>query len=93
MSNKLAFAALTTVVSLSAIAADMSGIVKSYALKDGSTVHVFKDGKMGVENSFGRAMSVKEGLVLEAKDGTRITMKGNEVMRLDSALNADRRGH
>ncbi|MFJ4290656.1 periplasmic Cu(I)/Cu(II)-binding protein CopK [Cupriavidus sp. NPDC089707] len=93
MYNELAFAALTTVVSLSAIAADMSDIVKSYALRDGSTVHVFKDGRMGVENPFGRAVSVKEGQVLEAKDGTKITMKGNEVIRLDSALNAHRRGH
>ncbi|QUN31720.1 CopK family periplasmic copper-binding protein (plasmid) [Cupriavidus sp. KK10] len=30
---------------------------------------------------------------MEAKDGTGLTMKGNEVIRLDSALNADRRGH
>ncbi|WP_439673207.1 Copper resistance protein K (plasmid) [Cupriavidus necator] len=93
MYNKLAIAALSTVVSLSAIAADRSDIVKSYALRDGSTVHVFKDGKMGVENPFGRAVSVKEGQVLEAKDGTRITMKGNEVVRLDQVLNVDRRGH
>ncbi|KDP87198.1 copper resistance protein CopK [Cupriavidus sp. SK-3] len=91
MNNKLAVAAL--VVSLSAIAADRSDILKSYALNDGSTVHVFKDGKMAVENPFGRAVSVKEGQVLEAKDGTRITMKGNEVARLDHLLNVDRRGH
>lgn len=92
MYNKLTLAAFTTVVALSSIAADMSDIVKSYALKDGSTVHIFKDGKMGVENPFGRAVSVKEGQVLEAKDGTKITMRGNEVIRLDSALNRDRRG-
>lgn len=91
--NKLALAALTAVVSLSSTATDMSDIVKSYALKDGSTVYIFKDGKMGVENPFGRVVSVKEGQVLEAKDGTKITMKGNEVFRLDKALNADRRGH
>ncbi|WP_454753973.1 periplasmic Cu(I)/Cu(II)-binding protein CopK [Cupriavidus necator] len=93
MYNKLAIAVLTTVVSLSASAADRSDIVKSYALNDGSTVHVFKDGKMAVENPFGRAVSVKEGRVLEAKDGTRITMNGNEVLRLDHVLNIDRRGH
>ncbi|WP_454753978.1 CopK family periplasmic copper-binding protein [Cupriavidus necator] len=66
--------------------------IKSRAYAHGSTVHVFKDGKMAVENPFDRAVNVKEGQVLEAKDGIRITMKGNEVMRLDSALNADRRG-
>ncbi|MGH8789622.1 MAG: periplasmic Cu(I)/Cu(II)-binding protein CopK [Cupriavidus necator] len=92
MKNNLAIAALT-LVSLSASAADRSDIVKSYALRDGSTVHVFKDGKMGLENPFGRAVSVKEGQMLEAKDGTRITMKGNEVLRLDHVLNVDRRGH
>ncbi|RWA53108.1 copper resistance protein CopK [Cupriavidus sp. UYMSc13B] len=93
MNKKLPLVALSIVVSLSALAADRSDIVKSYALKDGSTLHVFKDGKMGVANPFGRAVSVRDGQVLEAKDGTRITMKGNEVSRLDSVLNADRRGH
>lgn len=92
MYHKLAVAAFTTVISLSAFAADMSDIVKSYALRDGSTIHVFKDGKMAMENPFGRAVSAKDGQVLEAKDGTKITVNGNEVMRLDHALNADRRG-
>jgi len=92
MYHKLALATLFIGVSLFSFAADMSDIVKSYALSDGATVHVFKDGKMAMENPFGRAVSVKEGQVLEAKDGTRITIKGNEVFRLDRALNADRRG-
>lgn len=93
MYKEVALAAFTTVVSLSSFAADMSDVVKSYALKDGSTVHVFKDGKMGMENPFGRAVSMKDGQVMETKDGSKITMKGNEVFRLDAALNTNRRGH
>lgn len=93
MYKEIAFAAFTSVASLCTFAADMSDIAKSYELKDGSTLHVFKDGKMGMENRFGRAVSMKEGQVMETKDSTKITTKGNEVFRLDAVLNKDRRGH
>lgn len=93
MYKELAIAAFTICLSLSSFAADMTDVVKSYELKDGSTLHVFKDGKMGMENQFGRAVSMKEGQTVEAKDGTKVTVKGNEVVRLHNALNKDRRGH
>lgn len=48
---------------------------------------------MGVENPFGRAVDVKAGQVLEAKDGSKLTMNGNEVIRLEQVLNEGRRGH
>ena len=54
---------------------------KSIELKDGSTVHIFKDGKMGMEHKFGRAVAMKPGQVMETKDGKKIDMKGNEVER------------
>ncbi|QRQ85898.1 periplasmic Cu(I)/Cu(II)-binding protein CopK [Cupriavidus oxalaticus] len=93
MYRKPIIAAFAVVVALSSFAADRSDIVKSYALKDGSTLHVFRDGKMGVENPFGRAVDVKAGQVLEAKDGSKLTMNGNEVIRLEQVLNEGRRGH
>lgn len=73
---------------LSAFAVDQANVEKSVQLKDGSTVHVFKDGKMAMESKFGRAYRMKEGESMQAADGTTITMKGDEVARLSSALQA-----
>ena len=51
-------------------------------LTDGSILYVFKDGKMSMEDKYGRPMRMKAGLVMEAKDGQRLTMVGDEVARL-----------
>lgn len=56
-------------------------------LKDGSTLYVFKDGKMAREDRFGRAAYLKQGEVLELVDGRKVTAIGNEVARLDGLLN------
>lgn len=77
--------------SLSAFAVDQSKVQKAIELKDGSTVYIFKDGKMGMENKFGRAEYMKEGHVMETKDGKKIIMIGNEVMRLENVLHGDHR--
>lgn len=71
---------------LSAFALDGMDIVKSTPLKDGSTVHQFKDGKMAMESKFGRAVVMQEGTVMEAANGESITMKGNEVARLSQYI-------
>ena len=90
MKQKLMVGAFVAAVSLSATAVDMSNVVKTYDLQDGSKVHVFKDGKMGMENKFGKSMNMPEGKVMETKDGTKIIMKGNEIFRHDEAL---KKGH
>lgn len=79
-------------LSLSALAADaVRGELKqSIELKDGSVLHIFKDGKMAMEDKAGRAMRMKRDTVMETKDGQRIIMHGDEVMRLDSLL---KKGH
>lgn len=55
-------------------------------LKDGSTLYVFRDGKMAKEDKLGRAVLLKNGEVLEAADGRKVTAVGNEVARLDGKL-------
>ena len=55
-------------------------------LKDGSTVYIFKDGKMAMEDKYGRSVNMQEGTVMEAKDGQKIIMHGDEVMRLERLL-------
>jgi hypothetical protein len=87
MYKKLLTAAAISVFSMSAFAgADAGNIEKSYELKDGSTVHMFKDGKMGMEDKMGRAARMKEGHVMETKDGQKLMMKGDEVWRVEGKL-------
>lgn len=56
------------------------------ALNDGSTLYVFKDGKMAKQDRFGRAVYLKSGEVLEALDGRKVTANSNEVARLQVLL-------
>ena len=51
-------------------------------LTDGSSLYVFKDGKMSMADKYGRPVRMNAGQVMEAKDGQRLTMVGDEVARL-----------
>jgi len=86
MYRDFVIAAVVAIAPLSALAVGADDVVKTYELRDGSTAYVFKDGKMGVESKFGRAVWVKEGQVLETKDGTTIVMKANEITRMELLL-------
>lgn len=85
---------LVTVIALSAFstiasAGDMAAraaAVRTVELKDGSTLYVFDSGKMAVENKFGNVVSTDPGTILKAKDGSSITMIGNETAYLDTLL-------
>ncbi|MBS1230340.1 MAG: hypothetical protein H6R17_3617 [Proteobacteria bacterium] len=88
LKRMLILVALTS-VSAFAVADDndaRSAAQQVVELQDGSTVYVFQDGKMAVENKYGRAVSTKPGTTLQAKDGSTIVIKGNEVARLDRLL-------
>ena len=75
--------ALSLVVpALSAFAADPGGLEKSVQLKGGSTVHHFSNGKMAMEDKFGRVYRMKEGESMETVDGKSVAMNGDEVARL-----------
>jgi hypothetical protein len=54
---------------------------KEIKLKDGTTLIVFKDGKMAMRDARGRPMSMKENHPMETKDGKVIMMRGNELWR------------
>ena len=84
MFTKLLVAAASSMIALSAFAADANQVEKSIQLKDGSTVHVFADGKMAMEDKFGRPVYMEPGEVMQSKDGRPITMNGNEVARLET---------
>ncbi len=92
MMKKMLMVAALTMVGASAYAVDASQVEKSIELKDGSTVYIFKDGKMGMEDKYGRATYMESGHVMETKDGKKIIMNGNEIWRVDELLHKYHRG-
>jgi len=90
MKKLLAIAALSS-LAVSAHAVDAAQVDKSIKLKDGSTVYIFKDGKMGMEDKLGRATYMAPGHAMETMDGKKIIMNGNEIWRLDELLHKDHR--
>lgn len=92
MMKKIMIAVASSIVAMSSFAVDASKVEKSIELKDGSTVYLFKDGKMGMEDKYGKAVRMKPGHVMETKDGQRVIMVGDEVARLETILRRDYRG-
>ncbi len=92
--KKMLMVAIMSAVSVSAFASDEARAAAQQVieLKDGSTVYIFKDGKMGMEDKYGRATRMKKDTVMETKDGQKIIMHGDEVMRLDNLLHQGHRG-
>ena len=86
MFKQLTLAASVLALSASAFAVDMALVTRSIPLKDGSTLYIFKDGKMGMEDRLGRAMFMQPGHVMETKDGKKIVMNGNEIWRVEELL-------
>ncbi len=89
MLKKLLVAAAVGAISMSAMAADSAETAKAkhdILLKDGSTLHVFEDGKMAMEDKNGRAVRMEEGVQMETKDGKKFIMNSDEVARLASEL-------
>ena len=82
MLKKLTMIAAMSAIAASAFAADFSQVKHSVELKDGSMLYVFKDGKMGMEDKYGNAVSMQPGDVMTTKDGKKITMEGNELWRV-----------
>ena len=83
--------AISTLVT-SAFAFDDAQVQRVVQLNDGSTVYIFNDGKMAMENRYGRTERMAPGHVMETKDGQKIIMRGDEVARLDLIRVTDRGG-
>ncbi len=89
MFKKLLMVALMSIAATSVFAGDAARAAaqKTIELKNGSTIYLFKDGKMAMEDKYGRAVRMKKGVVMETKDGQKVMMHGDEVVRLDNLLN------
>lgn len=92
MLKKLAIVTTMLAAATTAFAVDTANVAQKFELKDGSTVYVFKDGKMGMEDRLGRVVGMKAGQVMETKDGMRLMMVGNELARLNM-IKVDERGN
>lgn len=92
MLKRLVAALVMTVVAASAYATDAARAKaeKVIEMKDGSTLYIFKGGKMAMEDKIGRVMRMKKGVPMETKDGQKIIMYGDEVGRLEQLF---REGH
>jgi len=92
--KKMLMVAIMSAVSVTAFASDEARAAAKQVieLKDGSTLYIFKDGKMAMEDKVGRATRMKKDTVMETKDGQKIIMHGDEVMRLDSLLHKNHQG-
>lgn len=88
MFKKILAAAAGSMIAVTAVALESIDMERCVTLKDGSRVHVFRDGKMGMESAYGRAVRMDPGSVMEAKDGQKITMRGDEVARVDGIIAA-----
>lgn len=93
MIKRIAIAAILITALGTAGAQTEANIAKQFDLKDGSTLVVFKDGKMSMKDKLGRASSMKAGHVMETKDGQRIIMVGNEIARIESIIAVQRGGN
>jgi hypothetical protein len=54
---------------------------QAIALKDGGTLILRKDGTMYHANAAGKRVQMRDGVVMEAKDGTRYMMKNDAVWK------------
>lgn len=84
MINKTSIFIITALLAGSAMAASIQP--GAHLLKDGTTVHVFADGKMGMENRYGVTVPMKEGEIMQTQDGHKFEMKGNELARTSDLL-------
>lgn len=87
LKKTLATIVLFSTVSLAfADHAAQSASQKVIPMTNGSTLYIFKDNKMAMEDKFGRAIRMEKGSVMTTKNGEKILMQGDEVMRLDHLL-------
>jgi len=82
MFKQLAVAA-SVLVALTANAAPWLDVQETVELRDGSTVYVFADGIMGMEDRYGRTVYRKPGTVFETRDGSQFVMRKSQPYRVD----------
>jgi len=95
MLKKMLVAVAISAVAVTAFADDYARRESKQVIEltDGGTVYVFNDGKMAMTNKVGRVTRMNPGTVMDAKDGQKVTMVGDEVGRLSGLLWYDYRSN
>lgn len=84
MLNKIMVTAALLAAGTAALAQNLADVARTVPLQDGTTVHIFQDRKMAMEDKLGRTVSMSDGQAMVARDGQQIRMAGNETARLDA---------
>lgn len=87
--RKLTFPVLLLAFAGAAFAAEP----KTIELKDGGKVVIDKDGTMVHIDAAGKREKMKDGKVMEAKDGSKVMMKNNAVWKTISEHGTLKPGH
>ena len=66
---------------------------QTFDLKDGGRVVVMKDGTMAHYDAAGSRVKMKDGRVMEAKDGSKLMMKNNAIWKTISEHGTLKPGH
>lgn len=80
--RKLVIASLAALVLAAPALAQKPDAQRTIELKDGTTLYIYRDGKMAMENRVGQPVPMREGVRMETKTGEVLIMKGNEIWRL-----------
>jgi len=84
MLNKIMVTAALLAAGTAALAQNLADVARTVPLQDGTSVHIFQDRKMAMEDKLGRTVSMSDGQAMVARDGQQIRMAGNETARLDA---------
>lgn len=84
-------ASLMLLTSTFAMDAAKSEAKQVIPLQGGETLYVFENGLMAKESKFGMPVYLNSGESVQAMDGQKIAIKGNEIARLSMLLKKDHR--
>lgn len=79
--SKASIVAVLLVAWAAAFAAQDAGTAKVIELTDGGTLAIAKDGTMIHTDAAGHRVKMKDGKVMEGKDGTRYMMKNGALWK------------
>ena len=57
---------------------------QTFDLKDGGKVVIEKNGTMAHYDDAGKRVIMRDGVIMEAKDGSKLMMKNNEIWKMIS---------
>lgn len=69
------------------------GASQTIDLKDGGRVAIMKDGTMVHHDSAGKRVKMRDGRVMEAKDGSKLMMKNNAIWKQITEHGTLKSGH